>query len=249
MRRVEVAPAVGASIGGLSAIGLAVLLVPLREHMANTSAALLLVLPVLLGATVGGRRGGSVTAVIATLSFNFFHTKPYYSLKVDSADDIETVLLLLAVAIVVGTVAARRSYATQLAEAGRDEVHAVHRIAELTSRGARPNELIDAARSELKRLLFLAACDFERPNPESKLPRLLPTGVLSTSTFHYVSGGFELPSGVDLLVRGDGRDLGRFVLYGTPGRAVAIERRMIAVVVAEQVGATLASHGWPERQS
>ena len=248
MRRVDVAPATGAAIGALSAIGLAALLVPFRDHVANTSVALLLVLPVLLGATIGGRRGGAVTAIVATLSFNFFHTKPYLSLKMDSADDVETALLLLVVAIVVGTVAARRSYATQVAVDGIDEVHAVHQIAELTARRASARELIDAARHELSQLLFLSACEFELPNPASKLPRLLPTGVLSTSTFHYVDGGFELPSGVDLPVRADGQDVGRFVLFGTPGRPVSIDRRMIAVVLAGQVGATLASQGWPEHQ-
>ena len=46
----------------------------------------------------------------AALSFNFFHTVPYLTLEIDSADDVETTLLLLAVGLAVGQLASYRRH-------------------------------------------------------------------------------------------------------------------------------------------
>ena len=46
---------------------------------------------------------------------------------------------------------------------------------------------------------------------------------------------------VELLVQGQGRTLGRFLLEPTPGMPVSFDRRVVAVALADQVGAALAS--------
>ena len=56
-------------------------------------------------AALGGRAAGIVTALAAVVSFDFFHTEPYLSLAIDSRDDIETTVLLLVAAVLVGTIA------------------------------------------------------------------------------------------------------------------------------------------------
>ena len=49
-----------------------------------------------------------------------------------------------------------------------------------------------------------------------------------------------LPSpAVDLLVQARGQVLGRFVLRPTPGYPVSFHRRVVAVAIADQVGAAL----------
>src|SRR5207253_10895130 len=93
---------IGLAVGSLGALGAAAVLVGVRGEIANANVALVLVLFVLLGAAVGGRSSGAVSALVAAASFDFFHTRPYGSLKINSAADIEATGLLLLVGLAVG---------------------------------------------------------------------------------------------------------------------------------------------------
>ena len=54
--------------------------------------------------------------------------------------------------------------------------------------------------------------------------------------------GLEFPSeGVALLVLNRGHDIGRFVLVPTPGEGASLEQRVVAVALADQVGAAVAA--------
>jgi hypothetical protein len=56
--------------------------------------------------------------------------------------------------------------------------------------------------------------------------------------------GFAFPdTGVELPVLGRGNVLGRFVLVPEPNTSVTLEQRVVAVAIADQVGAALAAHG------
>ncbi len=105
MRRNSLEPGLGASLGAFAAFGTGLVLVPFRNSIDNSSVALLLVIPVLFGAVLGGWQGGVITALIATLSFDFLLTRPYNSLTIDSADDGVAAVLLMVVGVVVGVVA------------------------------------------------------------------------------------------------------------------------------------------------
>jgi hypothetical protein len=238
-RGLELDPRAGIALGGLAAFVLAVALVPLRGDVSPAALALLLVLPVLLGATTGGRLGGAATAIVATLSFDFFLTRPYLSLTIDSQDDVETAVLLLVVALVVGTVAAGARRSSYRAERGRRELDALHRVAHIASGGGGDAETIEAARRELIRVLDLDGCEFDRTTGRSPLPELAHSGAIEGARLQYVHGGFTLPSGIELPVRHRGRPLGRFVLHGRPNVPVAIDARLAAVVIASHVGAAL----------
>jgi hypothetical protein len=240
-RRTELDPRVGVALGGLVAVLLPAALVPLRDDLSGAAMALLLVLPVLLGAVTGGRLGGAITAVVAAASFDFFLTRPYLSLTMDSSDDVETTALFLLVALIVGTVAAGAYRNSFKAQESRVELDAIHRMAEVVSSGATAAEAVEHARRELIRLLQLEACEFDDSIQPSSLPVLEHTGAINGATYHYVRGGFTLPSGVELHVVGGGRALGRFVLHGRPGVPVPVDARIGAVVIADQVGAALAA--------
>jgi hypothetical protein len=216
-------------------------LVPLRDDIAPAALALLLVLPVLLGAMTGGRIGGAVAAVVATLGFDFFLTRPYLSLNMSSRDDVETAALFLVVALIVGTVAAVANRSRFRAQRGRSELDAIHRVADATSSGRPPAEVIDVARRELVRVLDLDACEFDDSTARSRLPVLEHTGTIDGVSLRYVHGGFTLPSGIELPVRSGGQRLGRFVLHGQAHVPVSIDARLAAVVIADQVGSVLRS--------
>jgi hypothetical protein len=59
--------------------------------------------------------------------------------------------------------------------------------------------------------------------------------------------GFALPAdGAELPVLGRGNVLGRFVLVPEPGTTVTLEQRVVAIAIADQVGANLADPSvWP----
>ena len=44
---------------------------------------------------------------------------------------------------------------------------------------------------------------------------------------------------IELVVQSQGRGLGRFVMTPTPGYEISYERRVVAVAIADQVGASL----------
>jgi hypothetical protein len=240
-------PAAGAAFGGLGVILVALLLVPLRSDIDN-SVVLLLVVPVLLGAITGGTVGGAAAALVATFSFDFFFTLPYRSLHIESANDVETALALLVVALIVGTIAGRARRAAAEALAGREDVESMHRVAALVARRADQGQVIDRARAELQHLLSLDACEFV-PSPAtdaiapSALPQVAHSGRIETNYLRYLEGGFELPVGAQLLAHGPRGNEGRFVLHGRPGTPVSLQRRLAAVVIADLVGARLGATG------
>ncbi len=239
---------VGVVLGGIAPIFVAGLLVGVRDVVQNANVALVLVVVVVVAAAIGGRGAGVCAAVVSALSFDFFHTTPYLRLTIDTADDVETTVLLLVVGLLVGHVAAGSWRARASAEASSSEIWRIHRVAERAARGEEAADVILAAQDELAELLALRSCRFEAQPFLPVLPRLERSGHVDTRVFRLRDGGFELPAeGVELPVYGRGQQLGRFVLEPTPGVGVSLEQRVVAVAVADQVGAALAAP-WTTRK-
>jgi len=71
-----------------------------------------------------------VAAVLAALSFDFFLTRPYQSIRIDNADEIVTTVALLAVGLLVAGLGSRRRQAVDLAEERHADVQRIFRAAE-----------------------------------------------------------------------------------------------------------------------
>lgn len=233
----------GVFLGGVLPIVVAAALVSVRGAVDNVNVALVLVVVVVVAAVTGGRVAGAVAAVTAALSFDFFHTTPYLSLTMDSSDDVETTVLLLIVGVVVGTIAARGRWARDAVTDARDEIERVHRLAELTASGEDGAAVVGTAQQELTELLSLDGCLFEALPYDTELPVLERSGALTQQSHRYQGNGFALPAGgVSLPVLARGRPVGRFVLTPQPGVGVTLERRIVAVALADQVGGALGVH-------
>lgn len=232
------------AIGATAPVAAAVALIALRDVMRNANVALVLVVVVVAVAVVGGREAGAAAAVSSALSFDFFHTLPYLRLRIASGDDIETTVLLLAVGLVVGHLAASERRARRLAEASRGEIRRIYRVAAQGANGDDAADVILATQAELTELLRLRSCRFEAPPFSQRLQRVERSGVLSLRDYKLRREGFELPAGgIELPVLGRGNVLGRFVLEPMPGSGVSLEERVVAVALADQVGAVLAATG------
>lgn len=229
----------GIAAGAALSFVLAALLVPVRGQVSTAVAALMLVLPVVLGSVLGGRSAGATTAVVATLCFDFIFTVPYGSLKMSSGDDVEAAGVLLVLALIVGTVSARERRSATTAAARQGELTAVYRIAALVVDQAPVDTLVKEARSELAALLGLERCDFVEIGAAGALPQIEHSGRVPVTFHRYIEGGFELPIGARLPARGPAGTHGYFVLFGSPGVPVPIERRRAGVVIADLVGTAM----------
>jgi hypothetical protein len=232
---------VGIAFGGLAPIVAAALLVPLRDELVPTNLALILVIVVVLAAILGGRAAGATAAVSAAASFDFFLTRPYLTLRIDSADDLETAALLLVTGLIVGQLSLVSTRYRHRARAGEAEIERIHKVVDLMARGADPSDVVRAARDELTGLLDLRTCRFEAVPVGLPLPRLERSGSVSgRAAWRLTSGEFELPAeGAELPVLSQGQQVGRFVLEPSSGRGVSLEARVAAVAIADQVGAAL----------
>jgi K+-sensing histidine kinase KdpD len=231
----------GIAVGALGSIALASALVLVRGEIINANAALALVLPVLAGAVIGGRRAGIAGAVVATLSFDFFFTQPYLSLKMQHHNDVETTVILLVVALVVAEIGLRARAMRGDALASKSEVDRLYRIAELASHATDPADVVLAVQAELIGLLSLDDCWYEG-SPTEALPRLGRNGAIEDVALKFAGREFELPAhGVELAVAARGASYGRLVLQAHEGTAASMEQRRVAIALADELGLALAS--------
>jgi K+-sensing histidine kinase KdpD len=241
------------ALGALAPLGVAMALVGARDAIDNANMALILTAVVVAAGAVGGRTAGAMAAISAALSFDFFHTRPYLSLTIDSRDDIETTILLLIVGLTVGQLARRAHTAKAEVAAGRSELARIHRLAGLVARGSASAEVIEAAQGELTDLLGLWECRFEAAPFDNvvEAPTLERQGMISGSRYRATrQGDLELelsPDGVVLPVLARGQLVGRFLLEPQPGAGASLEERIVAVALADQVGASLAASPPPVR--
>lgn len=234
------------AIGAVAPIAICALLVPLRAQIDNANMALVFVVIVVAVAAAGGSTAGAVTAVSSVAAFDFFLTKPYLQLTIASRDDLETTVLLLVVGLAVGQLAARERRSRRSAEAASGEIRRIYRVAALAATGDQVEDVMLAAEAELTELLRLRSCRFEAPPFLTQYQRLERSGAVPSPDhhFHLRAEGFELPpEGAELPVLGRGHVLGRFVLEPSPGRGASLEERVVAIAIADQVGAALAAPG------
>ncbi len=84
-------------------------LVSVRGAVPSTDAALIITVAVMLIATTGRRGPAAVAALSAALSYDWFHTVPYYSLTIANRNDAMATLVLGLLALAIGQLAVRAS--------------------------------------------------------------------------------------------------------------------------------------------
>jgi K+-sensing histidine kinase KdpD len=112
----------GLGVAALGPLVVASLLVIVRDHIAGSNAALVFVIVVVLAAALGGRWAGFTAAIVSAMSYDFFLTRPYGSLKIDEAEDIVATALLLTVGLIVGEVVVWAHRGHQQSKRGQAEI-------------------------------------------------------------------------------------------------------------------------------
>jgi K+-sensing histidine kinase KdpD len=217
-------------------------LVPVRDDLVSTNTALLLVVVVVAVAATGHRVAAALAALVAAGAFNFFHTQPYYSLRINSGDDLETAVLLLLVGLAVGEVAARGRRAAEAAAVGRRDLASLHGLGALVAEGEDADYVLLATEAELTQLLALESCHFEVTEQDSaQLPVVNRDGSVGWGPTPWESERWGLPTvGVAIPVWSRGVRLGRFVCTAPVGVPYPSEQLAKAVALVDQAGAALA---------
>ena len=223
-------------------LALTAVLVPVRTRFANTEAALLLMVAVVGVAALGNRLAGLLAALSAAVWFDFFLTRPYERFTITRAADIETTVLILVIGIAVTEIAVwgRRQHLAATRRAGY--LAGINAAAEAIAAGKSPPAVVDQVCEGLTQLLGLRACQFEYGVAGLGKPaRLLHNGVVMAGNREQDVPRDGLPADTELLVEAGGILQGRFMLQALPGSCPALEIRLVAIALADQVGAALAS--------
>ena len=224
-------------------IGVAGLLVPARDWLGATNVALVLVVVIAGAAATGGRTAGALTSLMAALSFNFFHTQPHYSLRINDRVDVITTLLLLVVGLIVGELANLRTRSRREATVATGGTRRLEEVAAIVAGGRDADTVWPVVRKALVEQFRLAECRFEPVPFETgdERPRLQRDGRLPATEHVFTGEGFELPaSGVEVLVESGTKLLGRLVLVPTPHAGATRAERKVVVALADQFAVAVA---------
>jgi K+-sensing histidine kinase KdpD len=224
-------------------VAVATLLVPLRGSFAAPAAALLLVAVIVAVAALGDRPAGYVATVMATLSFDFFLTRPYERLEITQRADLETAICLFVVGVVVTEILLQSWRLHRTAQEESSFVGLIGGVAELVTSGASRDDVITIVNGDLMALLHLRGCRYEAAGAQRPRTRLERNGDVLLAGRLWGADELGLPGReVELPVYDRGLVVGRFVLTPTPARPVSQERRVVAVALSDQVGAVLRPH-------
>jgi K+-sensing histidine kinase KdpD len=234
-------------------VAVAAALIPARDHTDNTNIALVMVVIVVVIAMFGRRFAAAVAAISSAAWFDFFHTQPHYKFTIQARGDVVTAVLLLLVGLVVGELAVRSRRHEAVATRRADELTRVHAVAELVASGEPLEYVIMAVADELRELLTLRDIRFDmsaRDPEERPLPKVQRDGEVVVGPLRWGTDSMGLPGRtVELEVDGGGRRWGRYLLEPTPGLPVPFVRRIVAVAMADLVGAAMAARGTLPRQA
>lgn len=233
-----------AVIAVLAPLAICGLLVPFHGVVASTNAALVLVLVVVGVASTGQRTAGAIAALSCAVWFDLLLAPPYGQLAISDPDDVETAVLLIVAGLAVTEIAlwGRR----QQSRSSRREGYLAGVVAAarmVASGESTVPDLIERVARQITDVLDLDSCRFES-TPAHDGARLDRDGTV-TWNGHIVNvehDGLPTMDEIDLVVENGGTSHGRFVLVAaTKLRRPDLEQRLVAVTLAEQVGAAFSA--------
>lgn len=150
--------------------------------------------------------------------------------------------MLLAVGLAVGQLTVVAHHRSEAAALSRTELGALFRVSRLAAEQPSAADVELSVRSELLGVLALSECRFADISALDR-PVLEPSGaVLGGGRRFTATGEYSLPDeGVAIAVDGAGQRFGYLLCTPIPGTGISLERRRVAVALADQLGLALAA--------
>jgi K+-sensing histidine kinase KdpD len=221
---------------------------PLRASAGLENVVVVYVIVVALAAAIGGRAAGLATSLSAALAYTWFFTTPYETLRIDSAEQLATVVLLF----LAGLLASLGGRATRKARVeAREEADVLQVLTAVNLTAARAGIKADTVAAQgLRELLDARAVRVLREGPEGDLvvaqsgqvdgdldpaglPHLDEEGRIPSGHRRAVGGTLVLPAEgavVDLVRRG--RRVGALVIVPAEDRPILKTTRMAIAATA-----------------
>jgi K+-sensing histidine kinase KdpD len=221
---------------------------PLRKSAGLENVVVVYVIVVALTAAVGGRTAGLASSLSAALAYNWFFTTPYGTLRIDTAEQVATVVLLF----LAGLLASLGGRATRRAKVeAREEAEVLQMLTAVNQAAARTGRKADAvAVAGLRDLLDARTVRVVRVTPDGDLvvaqagqaggdldldgpPHLDEEGRIPSGHRRSVGGTLVLPAqgAVVDLVRRD-RRVGALVIVPAEDRPILKTTRMAIAATA-----------------
>lgn len=210
----------------------------------TATSALVLVVIVVAASAGGDRLAGAVAALSGAAWFDFFLAPPIHTFAIDDANDVEIAVLLGVVGLAVTEIAlwGRRQQSTSSARAGY--LDGVTRTSQIIAGQMTPDELVGHVSAELTQLLDIDTCRFAPGAAATGHPVLELDGSVTVNgrRTNVDRDGLPTMDQTVLPARHHGAVLGHFLITAStritrPG----LEQRQVAVLLADLVGAELAS--------
>jgi K+-sensing histidine kinase KdpD len=248
--------------GFAASILVGVALRPLRVSAGLENVVVVYVIVVALTAAVGGRAAGLASSLSAALAYTWFFTTPYETLRIDSAEQVATVVLLF----LAGGVASLGGRATRRARVeAREEADVLRMLNAVSLAAARDGIKADVVAAEwLRELLDARSVQVVREGPEGdlvmasagqaggeldldRLPHLDEEGRIPSGHRRAVAGTLVLPAegAVVDLVRRD-RRVGALVIVPAEDRPILRVTRLGLAAAAHILAMALDPRGGSE---
>src|SRR5262244_3493937 len=230
------------AVGGLGALALGVVLVPLRTLTPASNLAFAFLAFTIVIAEVGGRSAALLTAVVSAMSLNFFLTEPYLTLAITKPDDVVAFLALAICGLIAAAFGRRRERMSDAAARADEELSILKDLVDQL-RGGKP----------LAGVLRDSKGQIVAATPSEKTPLSSPTVALAADTLfpleekrlQFGVGGLRLPEGGGRLSFRTARgDVSVDLWEGDPtgfgvdeGRTLAIAGSMLALELSRRESA------------
>ena len=145
----------------------------LRGSLSQTTVALILVLPVILIAVTSGRGPALYVSILAGLSFNYFFIGPFYSFRINRAEDVVAFFVFVTTAILVGQLSLRLEKRVKLTEEQHKEL--VHVRGEFERASAQAAEADALRKSEQLKAALLDAVTHDLRTPLTSIKAAITT--------------------------------------------------------------------------
>jgi K+-sensing histidine kinase KdpD len=243
-------------IGALGAIGLGIILIPLRELTSASNLAFAFLVWTIVVGELGGRSAALTTAVVSGISLNFFLTRPYLTLQIHDREDIIAFVALGVSGLIAAAFGRRRQASTAAASEVTAGLDTISRITTLLYGEAPSADRLTAALDEVRRTFRLRAVALRdasgrtvaRVDPEGvglvvRSPQALePDTLLAVEGTHHRVGerGLRLPGeGGRIPLQARGEPIGSLDLWEGDPAGLDVEECKALTVIARLLATQL----------
>ncbi len=121
---------VGSIIGVSSVLVLGLAMLPIRSHISVSTAALVLVIPVVVGSAIGGIKAGIASVIAGFLVYDYGYIPPYKTLDVGTPQNWTALGVYVIVMLLVASVVASLDSSRHEAQRGGEAAHHLSELSE-----------------------------------------------------------------------------------------------------------------------